>query len=365
MSFAAEPCGPIVASRGRGGRRRGPEGGAGRFVRAARAARAARPHRARPVRPARSPRAACARGWRSSRRSTRPRANRSTAGPRSMPVRSTSCSPRWSPRSRPASSTTSTISRSPSVFVRRRPSCGARSPAGRRVARRGRPREHLAVSVPAFRADGSITGTIAARAGARAARVTPTGGCTGSRIPTIRWSAARSPTRCSTCRCSACPAATSSSRSCTRPRSRAWRRKLLSGVVTEPGDVRRVRAASCSRIAAWSMLQEPPDYAPYGWSHCLTMPQAVMGIAGDGVDVPRVTAVAATYVVGLPRRTRAARARSRIGYPWPCRTPTSRSAGRRSGAGRGIRVAHAGRRARRDRRRARGATRPRTTTRIS
>ena len=47
------------------------------------------------------------------------------------------------------------------------------------------------------------------------------------------------------------------------------------------------------------MLQEPPDYAPYGWSHCLTMPQAVMGIAGDGVDVPRATAVAATYVVGF------------------------------------------------------------------
>ena len=29
------------------------------------------------------------------------------------------------------------------------------------------------------------------------------------------------------------------------------------------------------------------------------MPQAVMGIAGDGVDVPRATAVAATYVVGF------------------------------------------------------------------
>jgi hypothetical protein len=47
------------------------------------------------------------------------------------------------------------------------------------------------------------------------------------------------------------------------------------------------------------MLQEPPDYAPYGWTHCLTMPQAVMGIAGDGVGVARATAVAATYVVGF------------------------------------------------------------------
>jgi len=74
--------------------------------------------------------------------------------------------------------------------------------------------------------------------------------------------------------------------------------KLLSAFVTEPGDARRV-ARELSRIAAWSMLQEPADYAPYGWSHCLTMPQAVMGIAGDGVDVPRATAVAATYVVGF------------------------------------------------------------------
>ena len=33
------------------------------------------------------------------------------------------------------------------------------------------------------------------------------------------------------------------------------------------------------RAAAWSMLQEPADHAPYGWSHCLTMPQAVLSIA--------------------------------------------------------------------------------------
>ena len=63
---------------------------------------------------------------------------------------------------------------------------------------------------------------------------------------------------------------------------------LLSAFETEPGDARRV-ACELSRIAAWSMLEEPPDHAPYGWTHCLTMPQAVMAIAGHGVDVPRDT----------------------------------------------------------------------------
>ena len=53
------------------------------------------------------------------------------------------------------------------------------------------------------------------------------------------------------------------------------------------------------RAAAWSMLVEPPDHAPYGWTHCLTMPQAVLGIA-DVLDDPRTAvAVAATYVVGF------------------------------------------------------------------
>ena len=33
------------------------------------------------------------------------------------------------------------------------------------------------------------------------------------------------------------------------------------------------------RVAAWSMLQEPAEHAPYGWSHCLTMPQAVLAVA--------------------------------------------------------------------------------------
>jgi hypothetical protein len=52
------------------------------------------------------------------------------------------------------------------------------------------------------------------------------------------------------------------------------------------------------RAAAWSMLVEPPDYAPYGWTHCLTLPQAVLGIA-DVLDPGTALAIASTYVVGF------------------------------------------------------------------
>ena len=52
------------------------------------------------------------------------------------------------------------------------------------------------------------------------------------------------------------------------------------------------------RAAAWSMLLEPGDHAPYGWSHCLTMPQAVLGLTG-ATDPNVALAVAATYVVGF------------------------------------------------------------------
>ncbi len=74
--------------------------------------------------------------------------------------------------------------------------------------------------------------------------------------------------------------------------------RLLAGVVAGSVDVGAARRA-ITRVAAWSMLQEPGDYAPYGWTHCLTLPQAVMGIAGDGLDAHRAVAVASTYIVGF------------------------------------------------------------------
>ena len=60
-------------------------------------------------------------------------------------------------------------------------------------------------------------------------------------------------------------------------------------------DARRVLL----RTAARSMLQDDPRAAPYGWTHCLTMPQAVLVAADHGADPHVAIAVAATYVLGF------------------------------------------------------------------
>ncbi|HEX9259247.1 MAG TPA: hypothetical protein VF855_06890, partial [Acidimicrobiales bacterium] len=59
------------------------------------------------------------------------------------------------------------------------------------------------------------------------------------------------------------------------------------------------RASALQRASVLTMLQEPTDHAPYGWSHALTMPQAVLGIAGVCSDPSRALAVAATFLVGF------------------------------------------------------------------
>ena len=53
------------------------------------------------------------------------------------------------------------------------------------------------------------------------------------------------------------------------------------------------------RHAARAMLTADPAHAPYGWSHCLTMPQAALGVAGATPDPQLAVDVAATYVVGF------------------------------------------------------------------
>jgi hypothetical protein len=68
--------------------------------------------------------------------------------------------------------------------------------------------------------------------------------------------------------------------------------KLLRGLRPDPSQAERV----LGRVAAWSMLQEPDEHVPYGWTHCLTMPQATARLA----DVsPHAIEVAATYTVGF------------------------------------------------------------------
>ncbi len=61
----------------------------------------------------------------------------------------------------------------------------------------------------------------------------------------------------------------------------------------------RMVARVLARAAAWSMLHDDPTQAPYGWSHCLTMAQAVMSLAGDAVPAPTAIGMAGTFVVGF------------------------------------------------------------------
>ncbi|MEI8238293.1 MAG: hypothetical protein WCI22_02640 [Actinomycetota bacterium] len=58
-------------------------------------------------------------------------------------------------------------------------------------------------------------------------------------------------------------------------------------------------ARTLSRVAAWSMLHDDPEQAPYGWTHAMTMPQAVMALANAGVDARTAYAVATTFLVGF------------------------------------------------------------------
>ena len=73
--------------------------------------------------------------------------------------------------------------------------------------------------------------------------------------------------------------------------------ELLAGP-TESIGLRSARR-TLLRVAAWSMLQDDPDHAPYGWTHCLTMPQAALGIAPTAHEPADAVAVAATYVLGF------------------------------------------------------------------
>jgi hypothetical protein len=58
-------------------------------------------------------------------------------------------------------------------------------------------------------------------------------------------------------------------------------------------------ARAIARVAAWSMLQDDPAHAPYGWTHCLTLAQAAANLAPATDNPLRAVAVAATHVVGF------------------------------------------------------------------
>ncbi len=61
----------------------------------------------------------------------------------------------------------------------------------------------------------------------------------------------------------------------------------------------RTAAPVLTRHAARAMILADSQHAPYGWSHCLTMSQAALGIAATSGDPQRAVAVAATYVLGF------------------------------------------------------------------
>jgi hypothetical protein len=56
---------------------------------------------------------------------------------------------------------------------------------------------------------------------------------------------------------------------------------------------------SILRVAAASMLLDDPEHAPFGWSHALTIPQAVLSIAPMTSDVPAAVAVAVSHLVAF------------------------------------------------------------------
>lgn len=84
--------------------------------------------------------------------------------------------------------------------------------------------------------------------------------------------------------------------------------------VIEPTLPANAVAASTAilRVAAQSMLQDDPTFAPYGWTHCLTIPQAIIELLPWLPEKRRALATAATYVVGF----RAAGARHAIDVDW-------------------------------------------------
>ena len=58
-------------------------------------------------------------------------------------------------------------------------------------------------------------------------------------------------------------------------------------------------ARAVLRVAAQSMLDDDSGHAPYGWSHCLTLPQAVLGLVGFSAAPDRLLAMAATHVLAF------------------------------------------------------------------
>lgn len=73
---------------------------------------------------------------------------------------------------------------------------------------------------------------------------------------------------------------------------------VIGGAVGSATDL-DLAARSILRVATASMLLDDPAHAPYGWSHCLTIPQGLLSAARNSADPARMIAIAATHVVGF------------------------------------------------------------------
>lgn len=105
------------------------------------------------------------------------------------------------------------------------------------------------------------------------------------------------------------------------PRLRAVQplvKPLLAGVERLSTEVVR---RSLLRVAAQSMLEDDPAGAPYTWTHCLTLPLAVLENADVMTDVGAAHVVAATHVLAF----RATSGRVTLARDWkPSRTLAER-----------------------------------------
>jgi len=74
--------------------------------------------------------------------------------------------------------------------------------------------------------------------------------------------------------------------------------RLLAPLLSDRYDVQSA-LRTVTRVAAWSMVHDDQTQAPYGWTHALTMPQAVLSLAGVGVSERTALAVAGTFALGF------------------------------------------------------------------
>jgi hypothetical protein len=66
------------------------------------------------------------------------------------------------------------------------------------------------------------------------------------------------------------------------------------------------------RVAALSMLRDDPAHAPYGWTHCFTLPHSILSLTDVVSDTVRAVRIAATHALGF----RATLGHTRLVYPY-------------------------------------------------